>query len=310
MDELPSPQPDQTLVRWRLLRRFPSGAPITIGAVLVAGVMLADRATGPAVTLDLMYGLVVIVVTWLGSRRHGLLTAALASVESLAAHLWATGSIDGPAAWNSVMRLGLLLVIMTLVATLRDALVEQRNRATIDPLTGALTRRAFGLVAERERLRAGRDGSALTLVYFDLDSFKRVNDRLGHGTGDRLLRVFAASVRAGVRSTDVLGRIGGDEFVLMLPETDANEAVVVVDRVRRVLADLSAREEAALTSSVGIATYRFPPSSIEAMIAGADELMYRAKEHGGDTVVGSVLIGPWTRWSEQVAEIDRRLEWV
>ena len=302
--------PDMTLVRSRLVRRFPTSAPLVIGAVLVTGVAALERLSGPAISMVLLHALAIIVVTWLGSRRNGLLIAGLAAAESLGAHVWNEGGLSAPAALNALTLFGSLAVITLLVATLRDALIEQRNRAMTDPLTGALNRRAFTLVAEQERLRAGRNGTAVTLAYFDLDDFKSVNDRRGHAAGDRLLRVFAAAVRAGIRSTDVLSRIGGDEFVLLLPETDAKDAVVVVDRVRRMLADLCAEEEIAITTSVGIATYRFPPSTIEAMIAGADELMYRAKSRGGDSMVGSVIVGPWARWSDHVAEIDRALEWV
>lgn len=310
MHEQHTPRRDMTLVRSHLVRRFPTGAPLAVGAVLVSAIATLDWATGPAISVGLLHALAIIAVAWLGSRRNGLLIAGLAATESLAAQVWAQQGLTVAAVWNAATQLGVLVVVTVLVTTLRDSLVEQRNLATVDALTGSLNRRAFGLVAERERLRAGRDGSAISLAYFDLDDFKTVNDQLGHATGDRLLRVFAASVRAAVRSTDILSRMGGDEFVLLLPDTDARDAVVVVDRVRRILADLCSREETAVTASIGIATYRFPPSTIDAMIAGADELMYRAKSRGGDSIVGTVIVGPWTRWSDQVAEIDRQLEWV
>jgi len=284
--------------------------PLAVGSVLITTIAALDGLTGPSISLGLLYALAIIAVAWLGSRRNGILVSGLAAVESLGAQVWSEGRLALPAIWNAVTLLCVLTVITVLVALLRDSLVEQRNLATVDPLTSALNRRAFGLVAERERLRAGRNGSAITLAYFDLDNFKNVNDELGHATGDRLLRVFAASVRAGIRSTDILSRMGGDEFVLMLPDTDAKDAVIVVDRVRRILSDLCTNEDAQITASIGIATYRFPPSTIEAMVAGADELMYRAKSRGGDSVVGSVVVGPWTRWSDHVAEVDRALEWV
>jgi diguanylate cyclase (GGDEF)-like protein len=297
-----------TLVRSHFVRRYPTGAPLAVGTVLVTAIAVLDWATGPTVSVGLLHALAIITVTWLGSRRNGLLVSGLAAVETLAAAVWANGSLTVPAVLNAATRLGVLIVVTVLVATLRDALVEQRRLATVDPLTGSLNRRAFGLVAERERLRAGRGGSAITVAYFDLDEFKTINDEHGHATGDRLLRVFAASVRAGIRSTDIFSRMGGDEFVLLLPETDAREAVGVVDRVRRILAELCEVEGVAMTVSTGIATYRFPPSSIDVMVAGADELMYRAKARGGDSVVGSVVVGPWTRWSDHVAEVDRQLD--
>jgi len=300
----------RTLVRSRLIRRYPQGAPVVIGTILVSAIAALDWTTGPSISVALLYAVAVIAVTWVGTRRHGMLVAALAGAESLWAHVLADGGLAATALWNAFTRLGVLVVLVSLVAALRVSLIEQRHRAMTDGLTGALNRRSFGLIAERERLRAGRTGTALSLAYFDLDEFKSVNDRLGHDVGDRLLRVFAASVRAGVRGTDALCRIGGDEFVLMLPDTDAREAVIVVDRVRRILAQCCSREAVDVTTSVGITTYRFPPSTVDAMIAGADKLMYQAKDRGGDTVVGTVVVGPWSRWSDHLDETARELEWV
>lgn len=299
-----------TLVRFRLIRRFPQGAPIVIGSLLVTAIAALDWLTGPTVSVSILYAVAVMAVTWVGSTRHGALVAGLASAESLLAHVLAEGGLALSATWNAATRLAVLMLVVTLVGTLQDSLIEQRRRAMSDPLTGALNRRSFQLIADRERLRAGRTGSAVTLAYFDLDEFKDVNDRLGHEAGDRLLRVFAAAVRAGIRGTDVLCRMGGDEFVLLLPDTDAREAVIVVDRVRHILAECCESEAVPVTASVGISTFRFPPATVDAMIAGADELMYRAKSRGGDTVVGTVIVGPWSRWDDHVAETEHALEWV
>ncbi len=310
MQENSTRKVEGTLVRFRLIRRFPQGAPIIIGTLLVSAIAALDWVTGPEVSVSLLYAVAVIGVTWLGTRRHGFLVSGLAAAEGLGAHVLADGGLAVSAVWNAATRLGVLLVIAALVSALASSLVEQRNRAMIDPLTGAMNRRSFQLIAERERLRAGRTASPLSLAYFDLDDFKDVNDRLGHPVGDRLLRVFAAAVRAGIRGSDVLCRMGGDEFVLLLPDTDARQAVVVVDRVRSILTECCRSEETRVTASVGIATYRFPPATVEAMITGADKLMYRAKARGGDTVVGTVVVGAWTRWSDQVADTEHALEWV
>lgn len=290
------PPDDHSLVRLAIVRRFPNAAPLLIGVVLVALTALADWATGPELSFSVVYLGAVVTVTWLGTRRHGMLVAGLAAAESLLAAVIADTEIAAATLWNASTQLLVLLLAATAIGSLRHAVVEQRRMAMVDPLTGAMNRRAFQLVAERERLRAGREGTALTLAYFDLDHFKEINDRLGHAVGDRLLADLTTAANETIRGTDLLARIGGDEFVLLLPDTDAREALVVVDRVRKLLRDEALGHH--ITSSVGVASYRFPPNSVEAMLVGADELLYQAKDRGGDTVVGMVIVGPWTRWSD------------
>jgi diguanylate cyclase (GGDEF)-like protein len=292
---------DRSLVRIRLVRRFPNGAPILLGVLLATGIATLDWATGPGLDVSLLYVVAVMAVTWTGTRRHGVLVAGLAASQSLLANVIATDRLPISALWNAATRFGVLVLVAGLLGLVRNALVDQRRMAMVDPLTGSLNRRAFQLVAERERLRAGRDGGAISLAYFDLDDFKEINDARGHGFGDTVLSEFAATLTGAVRGTDIVSRIGGDEFVLLLPDTDAREAMIVIDRVRRLTYDRCTVDGKPVTTSVGIATYRFPPSTVDALITGADELMYRAKSRGGDSVVGMVIVGPWTRWSDTVS---------
>jgi len=304
MSHLPPPAApvpgDRTLVRFALVRRFPNAAPLLFGVVLVALIAVADWATGPELSFSVLYMGAVVGVTWLGSRRHGMLVAGLAAAESLLATVLVHDAVTLADVWNASTQLVVLILTAALIGSLRHALADQRRMAMVDPLTGAMNRRAFQLVAERERLRAGREGSPLTLAYFDIDRFKDINDRLGHGAGDRLLLEFSGAVGAIIRGTDLFARIGGDEFVLLLPDTDAREAMIVVDRVRKLLLDNAIVADHPVTTSVGIATFRFPPHTVDALLAGADDLLYQAKDRGGDTVVGMVIVGPWTRWSDSI----------
>ena len=291
----------EPIVRIPLIRRYPNAGPLVIGVLLATGIAALDAITGPRVSFSLLYVIAVMSVTWLGTRRHGMLVAALAASQSLYA-AYAGAGLASSDVWNAAMLFGVLLLVTILVGALGTALIEQRRHATLDPLTGAMNRRAFALIAERERLRAGRDGSPLSLAYFDLDDFKVVNDRRGHSVGDSILTAFSDAVVGAVRGTDLFARFGGDEFVLLLPGTDAREAMVVVDRVRRVLGETEQIDGNALTASVGLATFRFPPSTVDGMIAAVDELMYQAKNRGGNTVVGMVFVGPWTRWSRTMED--------
>jgi diguanylate cyclase (GGDEF)-like protein len=267
--------------------------------VLVSAVAGLDYLTGPAVSVDLLYVLAVMAVTWIGCRRHAVLVAVLAAAEGLlaqvAADSWTTLSLS--VIWNSLT----LLVVLTLVAVLLDslhrALEHQRHLAAVDSLTGALNRRAFEIAAERERLRAARHGTALSLAYLDVDHFKAANDRLGHHAGDRVLAEVARAITEAVRGTDLFARMGGDEFVLLLPETDAREAMTVVQRVRAAAASAARAAGYPVALSAGITTFRFPPESVDAMLAAADDLLYKAKAAGRDRVVGAVASGPWPRWA-------------
>ena len=302
--------PSAVLVRIPLIRRFPQSSPFAVGVLLVSAIAVLDSVTGSEVSVALLYAIAISTVTWLGSRRDGVLVSGFTAAQGFVTDAVAGGGFGTMMAWDAATRLAVLSLIALLIGVVRDSLMEQRNRAMIDTLTGAMNRGPFFVVAEGERLRAGRTGSPITAVYFDLDLFKAVNDNLGHETGDRVLQIFADSVRAGVRGSDILCRMGGDEFALILPDTDAREAVIVVDRVRQILANCSRSEMVPITASVGIATYRFPPATVDAMISGADELMYRAKDRGGNTVVGNVFGGSVTHWSDQVAKTEQAMEWV
>ena len=267
-----------------------------------------DYLTGTAVSVDLLYVLAVMAVTWVGCRRHAVLVAVLAAAESLAAEA-ASGAgwtLTLAAVWNALTG----LVVLTLVAVMLDsrhrAVEHQRHLATVDSLTGALNRRAFEIAAERERLRAARHGTVLTLAYLDVDHFKSANDRLGHRAGDKVLEEVAAAVTRTVRATDLFARVGGDEFVLLLPETDAREAMTVVQRVRAAAATAARASGYPAALSAGIATFRFPPESVDAMLAAADDLLYKAKAAGRDRVVGAVMPGPWPRWAAASLQPDAR----
>ncbi|MDH3605988.1 MAG: GGDEF domain-containing protein, partial [Acidimicrobiia bacterium] len=137
--------------------------------------------------------------------------------------------------------------------------------------------------------RAVRSTTPLSLAFLDLDGMKRVNDELGHGEGDEMLRVLATSVLASIRETDVFGRVGGDEFALILPDTDEHKALQAIQRLRRVINRRSRPGGPYISVSVGVVTFRRNPPSADDALRAADALMYLAKRAGGNRVAGSVL---------------------
>ena len=186
--------------------------------------------------------------------------------------------------WEVTWEFVFFLVFSWMLFRVHQAWDEERDLARSDPLTGLRNARAFAesLVSERERLY--RYGRILTLVYLDLDNFKQVNDRLGHHTGDRLLREVGKTLRNNTRGADAVARLGGDEFALLMPETDEAGAALALNRVRSRLLEAMTNENWPVTCSIGAVTFRVAPASIEEMLQAADAQMYRSKTSGKNQI--------------------------
>lgn len=160
---------------------------------------------------------------------------------------------------------------------------ELERLATTDPLTGCHNRSYLQRTLAGEIDRAVRYGDALSIVMFDLDEFKRVNDAFGHDAGDRVLTHCARLTRDAIRRTDVLARWGGEEFMVLCPHTDIGEAEALAERMLEALRAQPATGVGVVTASFGVVTLR-PGEGIDGLLKRADALMYRAKEAGRSRV--------------------------
>lgn len=160
---------------------------------------------------------------------------------------------------------------------------ELRTLAITDPLTGAFNRRHFQEVLGWEILRSHRYPSPVSLIMLDIDHFKVVNDRFGHQTGDRVLVELADLVRGRIRAADLLIRWGGEEFLIMLANTELGRAVALAEELRRRLRTHRFPGVGGLTASFGVTQYRNREGS-DALLTRADNLMYQAKGEGRDRV--------------------------
>lgn len=184
-----------------------------------------------------------------------------------------------------------LLVFISRTRSLRlqliDANAELQRQAETDFLTGAAMRRKFEQVLQTEMLRHRRYRRTLCLALIDLDHFKRINDEHGHLAGDEVLRQFVISLQARVRGSDLLGRVGGEEFALLLPETDPDQALALLERLR---SDIAQRPviwngtQLRLTFSAGLGDWH-GAESLEALFARIDQALYAAKQGGRNQVV-------------------------
>jgi diguanylate cyclase (GGDEF)-like protein len=165
---------------------------------------------------------------------------------------------------------------------------ELARQAARDSLTGMFNRRSFMLELDREIARVRRGGTVLSLAMFDLDHFKDLNDAHGHQAGDEVLRGIAKSMQATIRQPDILGRYGGEEFVLLMPDTDAEMAMRVCERIRAAV-QVSGVEwngrRLSITISCGVAAFALHGATADALIAAADAALYEAKRAGRNRVL-------------------------
>ncbi len=175
---------------------------------------------------------------------------------------------------------------------LRDSVRNSITMAVTDPLTGLYNRRYMETHGEALVDEAANRGKALSMLLLDLDFFKRVNDQYGHFVGDRVLKELASRLKAQVRRLDIVCRVGGEEFVILLPGADVAIAWRVAERIRRAIAEekFDVGEKPGellldLTASIGIAGFEGPEDTLEKLYMRADEALYRAKEEGRNRVV-------------------------
>ena len=167
---------------------------------------------------------------------------------------------------------------------------ELQRRAEVDFLTGLINRRHFLELAEVELVRAQRYNSSLSVLMMDIDYFKNINDTYGHKTGDLVLQKLALVCEEVLREGDIIGRLGGEEFSILLPETASPRAMEVAERLRQALADTSLKLgdsglELPFTVSIGVTALEGRNFSIDSLLQEADAAPYQAKNSGRNRVV-------------------------
>ena len=258
---------------------------ITFATLLV---MLTDREDSPFFfAFPLIVGGAALVV----SQRVTLGLAAAASLGYLVA------ITAGPNTLTTVKvaTAGINLTALILLAYVAMVIAREQRRArdaairlsTVDPLTGLFNRTFFFAAVEREIARSARSGRGFCLLMMDLDELKTINDRHGHFIGDRVLRGVGDVIRDGVRRIDTPARYGGDEFVVLLPETDATGAYVLAEKVRLGVADMAVEgTEARASLSVGVVSYPGDGKTSDDLMISADQAMYASKRSGKNRVMG------------------------
>ena len=250
-----------------------------VAFLFISAIGVVDYAASPDISFTLLYLVPVAATAWFAGQRSGVAIAAFTAATWLTAD-YLSGGFHGNVltyTWNFTSRLTMLLVVGFLLARVRQLLLNERQMSRTDPLTHAVNSRAFREMAEAEISRAERYSYPLTLAYLDLDNFKAINDTRGHSVGDILLRTVADTIRESSRKADILARIGGDEFVLLLPATDQQAARVAIAKIQRGVMDAMKKNGWPVSLSIGVLTCSRVFPTIDEMMRRADFLMYSVK---------------------------------
>jgi len=264
---------------------------ILLSILLVGLFAFIDYLMGRQVSFAIGFLLPIAFASWFIGRYAGITVSILAVVARLS-----TISLQGNPYvnyaipfWNGFIRLCFYLFISYLISELKTLVEREKTFARIDYLTGLANVRSFYELAHNEISRLSRYKRHFTLVFMDIDYFKMINDRFGHQTGNLLLCAVAKAIREQIRAMDTVARVGGDEFAILMPETEQRGALTVVSRIENSLADAMQKEGWPVTFSFGVVTFTHPPASVEEMLKTADEMMYSAKFGKKDKVTYKVF---------------------
>jgi diguanylate cyclase (GGDEF)-like protein len=250
-----------------------------MGFTLVACFGVIDYLTGKEISITLFYLIPIFLVVWFADERLGLVISAVSAITWFLTDFANSRNYSNITiyVWNTLIRLGFFIVGSRLLSELKKALRANQLLARVDYVTGAVSVRYFYELVQTEVSRSQRSKRPLTLAYIDLDNFKAINDRLGHITGDKVLRVITESVQRHIRPSDIFARLGGDEFILLLPETGAEEVRQVLARIHLSLVNEMLRYGWVVTFSIGVVTFNQLPRSVDEMVKIADDVMYSVK---------------------------------
>jgi diguanylate cyclase (GGDEF)-like protein len=259
-----------------------------LAAVLIGVIRFLS---GPEFALSLFYILPIALATWYAGRWAGIVVSLASAISWLIADLNMLPAFSSAFIpfLNETFRLSVFLIITFILAKLKRAMDNHKALGRTDPLTAILNRRAFYDLAEMELNKARRYQNPLSVLYVDIDNFKQINDRLGHHIGDSLLCCAAKMIKGNIRSIDIIGRFGGDEFVILLAQTGPESVALVARKLKDKLIELMQRNNWPVTFSIGAVTFETPPESVEHLIIAADRQMYNAKMNGKNRIHYKVI---------------------
>jgi diguanylate cyclase (GGDEF)-like protein len=257
-------------------------ASLAWGCCLFLAIAYLDYQISPNISLSIFYLFPIAFFSWCVSKEAGFITCGLSAIAAFITKFSGeyTESSFLALFWNTTVMLIVFLTVSSLLFKLHYVLKQEQEYARIDSTTGVANKQLLFELARLEVKKSNRYRHPLTAIYLDIDDFQAINKVFGHKVGDRILHTAAQTLAHNLRETDIIGRIGKDEFVILLPGSGYEPAHTVINRVHNQLRSAMNENQWPVTFSIGAVTFINPPASVEAMIQQADHLMYLVKNNG------------------------------
>ncbi len=252
------------------------------GFLLVLAIGGLDTFTSYDISVTVLYFLPILFIAWYEGGLPAALIALFSAVtwavsDLLSGHLYTHFAVP---IWNAAMMLGMFLIVAYSITTLKKSFIKEREYAHTDDLTGVANIRSFYEQARIEISRSARQKKPLTFTCIDVDSLRQVNETFGHIVGDYVLHEAAKILMSTLRTTDIIARLGGAKFGILMPETTNENAAAVISNVQEQLMSLVKEHGWPVTFNIGVVTCDGPTYTLDKLIATAEELMSTAKESG------------------------------
>ncbi len=255
---------------------------VILAVILLGGVAALDFITGAELSFSIFYLIPIALFTWAVDGKVGIAAAFISAgiwlfIEIISSSDYSSAFVYF---WNAVIRLGFFLLPVLLLRNLE----QERRLARTDFLTGATNNRQFRDQTQREIDRSARYRHPFTVVFIDIDNFKLINDTFGHTFGDKVLKAIVENIKSNLRKTDVIARMGGDEFALLLPEVNPENARTAISKMRQKLQEEMLNNKWPITFSIGVVSVITPDLAVDEVISIADKMMYSVKNYGKDNI--------------------------